>query len=361
MSKELCFEELVRRLKSDEFNFVGFIVTPWHLLGVRALLTRLEEEGRNIRHLICVMPHAETGYVFDLEKLPEDCFYLKEGMTPVLDTHYFKKWFLLVKSQIGNLVNPIYIASSWNYRVNTTICLSERLKRKFILCKIDEGVATYMYTSNSLYLSIQNRNPHLFVRTILSRILQLFLRHRLNCNLLLKKNGKIKPNEIIVPYYKKILINDKKMGSADDNKLIIIATMAFPENDVYNNEIINKLDVLIPRLKEEGYICEIKPHPRENNPIEAYSKYNIKIVNNSCSMEEYLIANQPRCIISLSSTALITSKLFYDVKPISFVNILDLNNFSQKYYNEMVTFREVFKNIVNFPNSVKELMQEISC
>ncbi len=359
MNKHTNIEDLVDHLRNYEYNFVGFVVTPWHLLGVRALLEKLKNEGRQIKHIICIMPHADTGYVFDLSNLPNDCVCLKEGETPVLQAVFVRKLYILFKSQIGNSVDPIYIASSWNYRINTTIYLAFRLNRKFILCKVDEGVATYMNTSNSLYKSIQSKNWKLFLRTVTSKVLQSLLRHPLNCNILLKKRGRLLQNEGIIPYYKKILFKKTSSSELSCKNLVILATMAFPKKEVYNNELGNKIGILISALKERGFYCAIKPHPREEHPYEDYLKYNVDIIDNTCSIEEYLIDKKPICLISFSSTSLITSKLFYNVKPISIINLLDLDNFSLKYYNEMNTFRKVFSDIVSFPNSVDEVVQEI--
>ena len=357
MSNIISFNELISRLKNDEYNIIAFIVTPWHLLGVRALLERLKDEGKYKNHLICIMPHADTGYVFDPHNLPEDCVYLKEKKTPELSAPFFWKFFLLIRSQVSNSRNPLYIVSPWSYRINTSIYLSAKTARKIILCKVDEGVATYMKTSNPLYQSINNRNLKQFLNYFASKFLHLFINNKQNCNLLYYKNNELYPNSKIIPYYKKILCNNRAV--THNPQLILIATMAFSKEEVYNDEIAKKLEQIILFLTKNNYVCELKPHPREDNFIDVYSRYNIKIVDNKYSMEEYLIKSQPKCLISFSSTCLITAKLFYNIKPISVINFLDLENFSKKYYNEMNSFRKVFANIVSFPSSKDELIKEI--
>lgn len=358
MSNIISFNELITRLKNDEYNILAFIVTPWHLLGVRALLERLKVEGKYKNHLICILPHADTGYVFNLQQLADDCFFLEEKLPPDLNALFHRKFSLFLKSQIGNTRNPLYLISSWNYRINTTIYLSEKINRKIIVCKVDEGVATYMNTSNPLYLSVHNGNWKQLLIFIASRFFYLFLNNNLNCNLFYSKRGRLEPNNSIIPYYKKVLFGNNQEIHRN-SRLIVIGTMAFAKEEVYNDELAHKLDYIISGLKKKDYECEIKPHPREVNIETEYSKYNVRIVDKKYSMEEYLITAKPMCLISFSSTSLITSKLFYNIKPISLINLLDLNCFSKKYFNELNTFRSVFKDIVYFPKTMDELIQQI--
>jgi hypothetical protein len=135
----------------------------------------------------------------------------------------------------------------------------------------------------------------------------------------------------------------------------VIATMAFQESEIYNNEMSLKINSLVDLLSSKGYHVIIKPHTRELDIDSKYGCLQCEIAESSQSMEEFLMYYRPLAIISFSSTCLITSKIFYDIKAISVTNILDINNFGLVYKNELLTFKKIFKDVVLFPNSFQEL------
>lgn len=351
---KITIDELIKKLAKDEYNVVGFIVTPWHLLGIRSFIEYIKSIGEYHNHIIIIGPHVTTGFVFDINKLPKDCFIIEDNKNLKLDTNFFKKLHLLWSSQKNNKQKPIYIVNPWNYRIETTIYLRNFLNRKFQLAVIDEGVATYMNTSNRLYLSLHSGDIKGLIRQFGSALIHRMLKNKINANLLIENNGHLKPNDLIVPYYKKIL-GIKESVSSSSNK-ILIATMAFAEDQVYNNELVVKIKALTNFLREHGYDCIIKPHPREINVESKYSSVSCNIVGGDISMEEYLVNEKPVALISFSSTCLITAKLFYGIRAISMTKLLDLSNFGVIYQNELTTFKKTFEGEIYYPNSHEELL-----
>lgn len=350
----ILIEELVNSLSKEEFNIVGFIVTPWHLLGMRSFIEYLKSIGEYRNHIIIIGPHVTTGYVFDINNLPDDCYIIEDNKKLKLDISFLKKMQLFWSSQNSNLQDPVYIVNSWNYRLETTIYLRNFLNRKFRLAVIDEGVATYMNTSNRLYLSMHNKDIKGLVRLFGSAVMHRMLRNNINANLLINKEGCLQPNDLIVPFYKKVLGVEEYVTTS--SKTILIATMAFAEDQIYNNELVVKIKQLADFLHDHGYDCKIKPHPREKNVEKKYSPVSCEIVGGDISMEEYLVKEKPTALISFSSTCLITADIFYGVKAISMTNLLDINNFSQIYQNELTTFKNTFEGNVYYPKSHEELL-----
>jgi hypothetical protein len=345
--------DLVQIIREHSINVLGFIVTPWHLIGFRAFIEKLKAEGHYKNHLIIVCKNVQTGYVFNDSTLPEDAYVLENDEMPLLKASYIQKLSLFIKSQSDN-ADPLYIVSSWSFRIEIAILLYAKTERCCRLCKIDEGVATYMFTSNSLYLSLKHNDYNLLFRYIGSHFFKLFIRGSQNNNLLLTSGKKLVPNYSIIPYYKHVL----NVGNSEviyNDKDIVIATMAFQESEIYNNEMSLKINSLVDLLSSKGYHVIIKPHPRSLDIDSKYGCLQCEIVESSQSMEEFLMYYRPLAIISFSSTCLITSKIFYDIKAISVTNILDINNFGLVYKNELLTFKKIFKDVVLFPNSFQEL------
>lgn len=350
--KTISLKSVLEKIEKNEINVLGFVTTPWHYIGMQAFIERIKGDDKYDGHLIVVGKHPQNGYVLNAN-LP-NCYYLDCEEFPILKENAFFKLRYLLQSQSHSDTIPLYIVSAWNYRLETSIYIFKYTYRKCILCKIDEGVATYMFTSNSLYEAVHCANVKLFMRYVGSKLFHLLLKGDMNCNLLEMKNGRLCPNNEIIPYYRSVLnVDNTEVRTV--SKDIVIATMAFPENEVFHNELTVKTRKLVDFLSNEGFNVIIKPHPREVCIKEKYVGFNCSIANKLQSMEEFLVNYRPHAIISFSSTCLITAELFYNIRSISLTNILNLNNFSKKYRNELTTFRDTFSDVVKYPNSMKEL------
>ena len=352
--KTISIKLLLEKIKKSDVNILGFVITPWHLIGMRAFIEKMKYDGLYKGHMILVGRLQKHDYV--IKNVDEtDLCVLKENEIPVLKESFFKKFRYLIKSQSLNDKDSLYIVAPWNYRFNNAIYLYKYTKRKCILCKIDEGVATYMVTSNALYQSLTTFNFKLFFRWLGRTNAQILLKRNMDCNLLIKRNGKLTPNQSILPFYRKVL-NVENINIQKSSKDIVLATMAFPENEVYNDELTIKTGNAVSFLISKGFNVTIKPHPREENVESKYSSMGCPIAEKHQSIEEFLLRERPCAIISFSSTTLITAKLFYGIEPISLYYMLNLKNFSMKYRNELSTFRKTFFNVASFPKDYNELL-----
>lgn len=350
--EKISLNILMDKIAKHNINVLGFVTTPWHYIGMQAFIEKMKADGKCNGHITIVGKHPQNGYV--LNGNLSNCYYLDCEEIPHLNENGLCKLYYFIQSQSNSATDSLYIVSAWNYRLETSIYIYKHTYRKCILCKIDEGVATYMFTSNSLYEAIHTVNVKLFMRYIGSKLFHMLLRGNINCNLLVKKKGRLYPNDKIIPYYRRVL-NVDNTESKTYNKDIVIATMAFPENEVFHNELIEQTRKLVDYLSNLGFNIIIKPHPREVYIKQKYARMNCSIADESQSMEEFLVNYRPRAIISFSSTCLITAKLFYDIQSISLTNISNLNNFSKRCRNELTTFRDTFYDVVKYPNSMQEL------
>jgi hypothetical protein len=135
--------------------------------------------------------------------------------------------------------------------------------------------------------------------------------------------------------------------------------MAYKRSGIFNMADIKLLKNLIDLLKKEGLPVIIKPHPRESDCAERYGSLKCEIFDNiNISLESILGSSKNIiAVISFSSTALVTSKLLFDIKAISIINLLQLSDFSLEYQNEMASFSKVFGNIIDMPSSFMQFRE----
>lgn len=346
MKKVLNFATLIEILEKNQINFIGIVITPWHVLGLESSILMLTEMGEQINPLFLILPHEETGFAIKEEDLNEFSYYFQDHIPHLRG--FPEKMIQLIKSQwVYNRKSKLYFFSAMSYRVEEAIFISRLLRRKIAFGKVDEGVSTYMLAPSLFNNNWGIPKKRLITRSIYKRILS----EHYNCNLFISRFFTLKPNKLILPYYKKVL-GISEVGKKSKN--VVIATMAFSEDKVFNNEIIRILKIIVDIIKSNQFNCIIKPHPREVNAKEKYSCLNCYVEDNSMAMESLLVNIRPSIIISFSSTCLITSKLFYNIFPISVINLTDLNNYGDIYQKEMVAFRKTFGNQISIPNSLEE-------
>jgi hypothetical protein len=117
---------------------------------------------------------------------------------------------------------------------------------------------------------------------------------------------------------------------------------------------------LIKFINKNGIKPILKPHPREKN-----DKYNdikdcdFELIENNFPVEEIILNLNPICIIGYTSTALLTSRIFFDVNAIS---LLDMMLF--KSDDEMQAINEEFKNLtgryINFVDKIEDIKEYLS-
>ena len=169
-------------------------------------------------------------------------------------------------------------------------------------------------------------------------------------------------NKEALKYYKKYLTKSNSPPSINIGSFsskVLIATMAFQRDFIYNNEVIYFLKKLINQIKAQGLVPVIKPHPRENDSLSYYADLNCMVLNNIDPLENLFNSKlKPKLFISFSSTSLINAKLFYDINSISIINLLNLSNFHKIYRDEMNSFKKLFGKQIYFPNSIEEIFLE---
>ena len=375
--KKLVRQKLIKIVSKEKINFIASAITPWHAIGVNALLERLLDKGVKINPLFIVLQSPNKEYLLDAKSFSYDT-----GHVYILD--YSKK----IGSKFDHITGPfhsvinffknrkllnyqdeIYIANPWYpdfNRVNWVLKHNKFLKIKY--CIVDEGAATYMPTSEPILKAFSDNKS--YVKALLF-IYSFYIQNKLlfniikktdsfiNMNIFIRTKKTLILNEAALKYYKKILNTSISPNTNIDSfsSTVLIGTMAFPRNCIYNNEDLVFLKKLVNQIKAQGYIPVIKPHPRESDSLTHYAELNCRILDNSTPLEMLFNSKfKPKAFISFSSTSLLNAKLFYDINCLSIINLLNLKNFHKTYKDEMTSFKKVFANHIIYPNSLDEII-----
>lgn len=369
-------KEFIDIVLRDDINFIACAITPWHAIGVNALLKRLQDKGVKINPLFIVIQspnkeyllgvssfNFETEHVYSIDYSKKNSSKFNHITGPLHSVINFLKNSKLSKHQ-----SEIYIANPWYpdfTRANWILEYNKNLKIKY--CVFDEGVATYIPSSEPVLKAFKATKSYvkafLFIYSfyIQNKFLYALIKKSsnfMNMNLFIKSNKALILNEVAIKYYRKILNRSISPNTNIDNfsSTVLIGTMAFPRNCIYNNEDLIFLKKLVGHIKAQGYTPVIKPHPRENDSLTHYADLNCRILDRSTALEMLFNSKfKPKAFISFSSTSLINAKLFYDINCMSIINLLNLENFHKTYKDEMTSFKKVFTDKIFFPNSINEI------
>ncbi len=377
----ICLTETLE--DNGNYNLVASAITPWHAISIDALIFYLQDKGIDINAAITICAHRQTGFAIDERFFVNDCatYYLDSGLRNN-DTHIKKgvKTQLSIWKRICNVGNYYY--SVFKY----AICSKEKVplyyvdrlpsvklvwyfcnnNRKVVICYSDEGVATYMGTLKArvpIYHQSKGFNGFReYVRFYL-------IGNKLFCAMHKKETSKIfkqKPwglvvNKTILPYYIKVFdrLNKKFELDLDKNiisRSIIICTSAWDRDRIKEQEDFVVLKRVCDFLIGQGNRLLLKTHPRDKF-------FETKIKDLGCDLldtkgvpiECVCAYSMPKAIISFSSTALITAKVFWNISSICISDMLDRCKIDPFYLNEIDCFKRTFSKHIKFVKNELEV------
>ena len=112
------------------------------------------------------------------------------------------------------------------------------------------------------------------------------------------------------------------------------------------------------KLKEEGYRIIIKPHPREKN-IDKYIKLGCEVdIRNDVPLESILagLDVKPKCIVGITTTTLVTAKLFWNIPAISMAKLINRDSYGKEIVGEIDNFCKIFGTIIQIPDNYQKIM-----
>ena len=385
---------ILKKLEKENINFIGFLVSPFHALGIDAYLYELLKKSKNLKGLIFIGPHPKSGFIVNEKDLRCSEFTDVEIIYIENDNYLRNKNnFEKISNGINMLIGLLNIMLSKKYSkrelfiltiMNINISILSIFSNKKVLrayhprfVLIDEGIGTYM--SKQVWKLEKNYiNSSLDDKSIFLRLKRLFVVFLLNMAsqykniekrfLFYSRKDDICVNEHVIASYKKIIeINKNHIKNSDiinlakyinGGKFVILATQPFVEyNQIKLFNYMGILDKLFKILNKRNLKIVLKPHPRESEKKygKIFKNYkDIYICTKSFLLEEMLYLN-PIKIIGFTSTSLVTSKLFYEIESISLVNIIIKNTNDSLINARGSEFKSKFKKYVHFINNFKEI------
>ena len=144
---------------------------------------------------------------------------------------------------------------------------------------------------------------------------------------------------------------------ADYRGNVIICTQPYGEQGrIRHNADIYAIRKLCVFLDRKGYSVIIKPHPREKN-LEKYEGLGCRIdLCNEVPLEAVLagIYPKPAGIIGITTTTLMTAKLFWKIPTLSLARVIERESYQGRFVEEIDNFCRIFANIVQIPERIED-------
>lgn len=366
--------ESIDYANNREVDFLAYIVSPWHLLGVKAVVQKLRASTSSIRGLVMICKNHCDKYL--ITEIPEiegvEFAYYENGSLSIssISSILFQRNDKAKKRKSFIIPYKIDVFLYALYSLNN--------KGKYITeCYvIDEGLGTYLglnidkLTNTKRVFNIKEWIT--LSKNIISELLRSILELKLKKQALLydfslftqDRNNHLQTNESVVDYYRQVISSETiihQEGNDIYDNAVLINTQ--PLEGVEDNADIDILYDLCKQCYAKGIKVVVKPHPAEKN-IKKYSKLN-KYVNwdlrNELSQEVILnsLTHKPLAMISFYSTTLVTSKLFWSIPTFSVAKILLLEDISNGLRKKLTDFISVFNEHTIFCDSIESLVNTL--
>lgn len=381
------WEEISEIIWDEKWAVIAIIVSPWHLMGVLSFLYSLQKEKKDTRSLVIVIPHAKDGYLLDEDHLmPLDVRIVRytPSLNRVKPFILLKGWlkYCVKRLLLGNFSKNrenIYFLSPLNPEVYFLLLLTSQANmnfREIELVIIDEGVGSYMPASywKKINESEQNQRKKHLRKCINSVIKKLLLKpfkkpqeqlifHKIKDNHI-KLNDEVARNykNFFSEMYSKIynvvpmcnLLKNKERKNIAIYLSQPVVEFGLMQRDAYIR-VLNQLKTI---CNNKGYELYVKPHPREDK--ETYVNTDIAILQSAHVAEAMIEEMNPKFVIGMTSTCLITFPCLFNVPSFSLVDALNSElNRDGVFYSSFDYFKKRFGEYVNFPHSLDDFEMKI--
>jgi len=385
-------DELLVYLENNKIDVIAVAISHWHALGIDAFLYDLSNRyDRKVQALILIQPHITDGYVISEKDFLNDNYadlkFHFVDITPKDESFISKRLpnfiskYLTMSSGLRNIrsrkgSNNLYLLSPQLPYTELLIYFgNKKVSSKYnpILVLIDEGYASYVSKENWKQLRKELRNEDAkevdstLMYTISSNIFrsvdyifrEMILRSMpVERRFLFTLESQLKINDNICSSYKDVLkLRNNDLNIDKFGKTVLIITQPFSEmNTISLEEELSLMRSLIKVINKKGIKPVIKPHPRETS-----DKYNnlkdcdFDIIENNFPVEEIIPNLNPVCVIGYSSTALLNSKVFYDIDAISLSDIMRSMSDDEMLHESDEEFKNLTSKYVNFVDDVEDI------
>lgn len=381
--KPISYQQLMRMIREEQqpekgFDFLAVAMTSWHVMGVLSVLLRLYDTGKVSRGVIVIQRYYELGWA-----VSEELFSLLDGRDiqivrlmdlPRLSRKDFLHWAAGTPKKRTDCVCYCIVP-----QVPMPLIARDLEKlfptRSVVHVIVDEGLGTYTRSVwgfvHLCTADLSNWGERFNVaaewtqRYAAKAVLS--YAHRLtDCNLFRRLPLHIRKNTSAISAYRRMY---RAMGTGIDfseyahyENAVIISGQAYTSSGVmYDNEDVAVLKEVCAHCIHKGYPVIIKPHPREMHR----ERYQV-LLDMGCRLEtnqqypmELILANlkeKPLGIVGMTSTPLITARLFWDIPTYSIVGLLRPGKMRKDLRKEMDSFRRKFGRYVRIMGGPAEVV-----
>lgn len=367
INRRILKQRIKEKTKNNDLDFISFIVTPWHLMGLEAELLKNDTLNNGI---VIILPHPKDGILINEKNLSSlkskrlDYYILDDSIDNSINSKVrgvFLKIFTLLKCAILNNRNRDYkikIISPLFLDLNNVGLFSFQslLQNQISFLLIDEGIGTYAPKSFWEYINAKERgNQKNINRVIREKLIEIIKRRGLveyQFLFTLNDDKKLIEDKSVVEKYKNLLFGERinNVHEKNETKKALIATQPLSENNIITLEKeIESIENSINKIYNDFDKIFIKAHPREMR--EKYlllsTKYKkIEVLDQKVSIEKIILDSRPQVIIGFNSTALINAKVFFNIPAYTISDYIINDIKSSEYKKQFCYIQDIFSLLV---------------
>lgn len=355
MNKEKCINNLSDfEMSLNNVNVIAFIITEWHLTGVKAFIEYLENNKEiDVNANVYLMKHPSAENFVNIEESDRfNLYYLNNKLKyPIFrgDVIEDNKEIYILSAAFANIQCAAYLKKKYRYNVKTVV--------------LDDGLGTYYGFLHWIELRYkETKSLGAVIKFILGRVYNFYFIRKnkienTNFYLFQKHNNDLLLNEPVADIYRANFVTDKQISNKGIDNSVIIVTQQFSDNDSMQS-LFDLYCKIGKKIIDNGINVFVKMHPREKDENK-YIEQGFEILKseNGEGIEEMLCSSsdKPLAVIGFYSTAMVTIKAFCDIESISLAQIiLDNPNIKVSRANT-ISFIEKFGKFITIPKSDIEI------
>jgi len=345
--KQIEYSQIAQSISKGDVNFIAFVMTPWHLIGAKAAIEYVKQQGIDVNPVIISQPHPETGY--SVTKDDEyDIYQLKNlyARTPLLGYLSFLTWCWRTAS---NSKVELYFANAWYGRFKKLFWILSSVRKIFKIIIFEEGIGSYFKEHYKVDSTLYKRN---FFQKLQARVDLCMTKRYLETGRLVNlnplkygKDEKLMLNDKAIEAYKKVL--GTKPLNLDERKVVFLT-------QELDEEIYRVVNLVTQQLVSSSYEVYIKAHPRM--PIDKTKlECKVNLIEHGVAIESVLQTLGTKYVISFNTTSLLSLSYLYGVTSISLLHLVRedcCNGLFDTNGDFNHWFEKTCSNIVKFPNSM---------
>ncbi len=317
---------LIQYICNHELDFVAFAMTPFHLVGIKAYLQYLHENGyEKVKGILLISRHKKNGYILRSNEIKFEKFceatvgYYDDAHenieTKVKLIHEIfggikrkrkekgKKALYLIHQAVPRIYLCIECIGKTNYFVHNVVT--------------DDGISSHFGMLHWAKMTARD-NDSIFmgIKYIILRMTGQAIQ---KCySIPITNFSFFSPQRLfdkkIIEMYKKVLENENlQCGIMEKEKYILYLSQ--PIDDVYTQKaLLNIANAVLSYYKGKNYKIYVKLHPREQQ-LGLTDDMDVVYLDKHLSVESIIAntVNKPDYIIGWSSTSLLTLSAFWDI------------------------------------------------